>query len=93
MAALPFLEGGKNRGGTITATGVAQQVAAANDNRRFLTIQNTGFSDLWFDEVGNAAVAGSPSYRLCPGATAKIGTNLAVSIIGTAGGTFSATEG
>lgn len=88
------LPAGTDRGGTITAGGTAQQLAAANPSRTFLKGQNTSTGDLWINEVGGTAAAASPSYRIPAGATFAVNTSAAISIFGaTTGQTFSATEG
>lgn len=90
----PMLPAGTDRSGTIAAGGTAQQLAPANQNRRYLRGQNLSTGDLWLNEVGSAAAAASPSYRVPAGGTFGINTNQAVSIWGaTTGQAWSATEG
>jgi hypothetical protein len=57
-----------DRSGTITTGGTAQQLAAANTSRKYLLIQNTGNTDLWFNFT-TTAVQGQPSFKLSPGAS------------------------
>lgn len=90
-SALPI---GVNRGGSITAGGTAQVLAPANPSRAFLKGQNLSTADLWINEVGSAAAAAQPSYRIPAGSTFAVNTAQAVSIWGaTTGQAFSATEG
>lgn len=83
-----------DRSGTITLGGTAQVLSAADPSRRELTVQNISSGDLWINEVGGTAAAeGTGSYKLVSGATAKITSDLAISIIGaTTGQKFTATE-
>lgn len=83
-----------DRSGSITLGGTAQVLAAADSTRRELTVQNISSGDLWINEVGGtAAVDGTGSYKLPSNATAKITSDLAISIIGaTTGQKFTATE-
>ena len=86
-----------DRSGTIAAGGAAQQVAAANVNRKYLLIQNLSAADLWVN-FGAAAVASQPSVRLAPGAALVMRGDYvdtqAVSVVGaTAGQAFTAKEG
>lgn len=87
------------RGGSITAGGTAQQLAATNSSRRGFLIQNTSAGDLWINwSGGTAAVGSTTSYRL--GATtgayefpASYCSTAAISIIGaTTGQTWTAEE-
>ncbi len=57
-----------NRSGTITAGGTAQQLAPANENRRYLMVQNISDTDMWINDLGTAT-ADSPSIKIAPGAT------------------------
>lgn len=92
--AAALLTAGTSRSGTVTSGGTAQTLAAANASRRGLTGQNISAGDLWINENGGAAaVAGSDSWLVEPGATFRVSTNEAVSIIGaTTGQKFTATE-
>lgn len=89
------LPAGTDRSGSITAGGTAQQLAAANSSRTFLTGQNTSAGDLWINEIGGtAAVSTVGSYKVISGSSFRISTNRAISIIGaTTGQQFAATEG
>lgn len=62
-----------NRSGTITTGGAAQQLAAANANRRYLIVQNHSTGVLWL-EFGGTAVVGQPSLALSACAVANDGT-------------------
>jgi hypothetical protein len=86
-----------NRSGSIIAGSVAQQVAAAVAQRRYIIIQNVSAGDLWID-FGVAAVEDQPSIRLSAGATFVMeGSYIcgqSISIIGAAPGQkFTAKEG
>jgi hypothetical protein len=89
-----FLPTGTDRSGSITTGGTAQTLAALNNARRGLPIQNISSADLWINETGGTAAANAAgSFQLVPGATAYIDTRQAVSIIGaTTGQKFTATE-
>lgn len=88
------LPDGGDRSGTILAGGQAQTLAAANPARKVLTGQNLSTGDLWVNDLGVAASAGSPSRRVPPGGTFKANYANAVSIWGaTTGQAFSADEG
>jgi len=85
-----------DRSGTIAAGGTAQQLAAANANRKAYFIQNLSSTDLYISLVGTA-VQTQPSVRLSPGASAFASGNFvstqAISIIGaTTGQVFTAWE-
>lgn len=55
-----------DRSGTITLGGAAQQIAAANTDRRYLLVQNVSTTeDLWM-AVGATAVMAQPSILLGP---------------------------
>lgn len=88
------LTAGTNRSGSITTGGTAQQLAPANASRKMLSGQNISSADLWINEVGGtAAVDTAGSYRVAAGASFKVNTNQAVSVVGaTAGQKFTATE-
>ncbi len=85
---------GTAKGGTITAGGTAQSLAAANTARRSLQLQNRSTGDLWINETGGtAAINDSASYQVAAGGTFISSTNQALSIIGaTTGQAFTATE-
>lgn len=51
--------GPSNMSGTITTGGTAQQIAAANADRRGGWIQNNSTSDLWLNDLGTATIGGS----------------------------------
>jgi hypothetical protein len=89
-----FLPTGTDRSGSITTGGTAQTLAALNNARRGLTIQNISTADMWINETGGTAAANTAgSFQLTAGNTAYISTRQAVSIIGaTTGQKFSATE-
>lgn len=91
----PMLPAGAPRSGTIAAGGTAQQLAAANSNRRFLNGVNKSTGVLYLNEVGGTASASdADSFPVQGGGTFKISTNQAVSIWGaTTGQAWSATEG
>ena len=88
------LAAGTDRSGSITAGGTAQQLAAANTSRKSLTGQNISSGDLWINEIGGAAAVDTAgSFKIPSGATFKIGTSRAISIVGaTTGQKWSATE-
>lgn len=85
---------GTDRSGNIVAGGTAQQVAAANADRRSLTIQNISAGDLWVNEIGGTAtIDTSASWRVPAGSVFTASTNRAISIIGAVTGQkFTATE-
>lgn len=85
-----------NISGAITTGGTAQQIAAANANRKGYWIQNLSANDLWINTIGVATLA-SPSFKLVAGGyyESPIGGagNGAISIIGaTATQSFSGRE-
>ncbi|MGE7367919.1 hypothetical protein ACQKKX_02460 [Neorhizobium sp. NPDC001467] len=88
------LPAGTNRSGAITTGGTAQSLAPANAARKMLSGQNISAGDLWINEIGGAAaIDAAGSYKITAGASFKINTNQAVSIIGaTTGQKFTATE-
>ncbi len=94
LIALSTLPAGTDRSGSITAGGTAQQLAAANANRKSLTVQNISDADLWINEIGgSAAVDTTGSWKIPAGSAFSVSTNRAVSIIGaTTGKKFTATE-
>lgn len=94
-----------DKSGTIASGGTAQQLAAANSNRRYLLIQNLSTGVLWVSTTATAVV-GQPSIALkaCTAANDGTGGVLvyegsfiptgAVSIIGaTTSQAFAAREG
>ncbi len=85
---------GTAKGGTITAGGTAQSLAAANPTRRTFQLQNRSAGDLWINETGGTAIVGdSASYQVTAGGSFIGSTNQALSIIGaTTGQAFTATE-
>lgn len=54
-----------DRSGTITTGGTAQQAMAANATRKYLLIQNSSDTAMWFNFT-TTAVADSPSFYLSP---------------------------
>lgn len=57
-----------DRSGTLAAAAVAQQVAAAKSDRKYLLIQNVSTGDLWIN-FGVSAVQAQPSIKIAAGAT------------------------
>lgn len=88
------LPSGTDRSSSITLGGTAQALAAANAARRGLSGQNISTGDLWINEVGGTAAANTAgSYKVIPGASFRIETDQAISIVGaTTGQKFTATE-
>jgi hypothetical protein len=84
-----------NRSGTIATGGTAQQLMAANADRKGFTIQNLSTSDLWWSAAGTAA-PNQPSYKIAAGMTYEtpaLYPLTAVSIYGaTTGQAFSSRE-
>ena len=88
-AKAPALTAGTERTGT--STGAAQQVAAANANRRALLIQNT--SDTEMRVSLNGAASATKGYIIDPKGAFNVPTSGAVSLFCAATGkTFEATE-
>lgn len=87
-----FLTNGINLSGTIAAAATSQALAADNETRRYLFIQNISAADLWVNPFGAAAaVDGVGSFKIAPGAAFTVPTNDAVAIVGgTLGQKFSA---
>ena len=56
-----------DRSGSITAGGTAQTAAAANPARRYIVLQNTSDTVMWYN-FGVTAVASQPSFSLAAGA-------------------------
>ena len=86
-----------DRSGTITLGGTAQQLMAANPNRKGYFIQNNSAGVLWFNELGATAVQAAPSISIAAGALYQSpspgASALAISIIGaTTAQAFSARE-
>lgn len=83
--------------GTITTGGSAQQIFAANTDRRYLLIQNVSTANEWIN-FGTSATESEPSIQLVPGGSFEfdagfVDTEL-VSIIGaTTGQAFTAKQG
>lgn len=67
---MPYVLGGEltDRSGSITAGGTSQEVAATNENRSYLLIQNVSSGDIWVD-FDTPAVADQPSIKLIPNAS------------------------
>lgn len=63
-----------DRSGSITAGGTSQQVAAANEGRFYLLIQNISSGDLWVN-LGVAAVQDSPSLKLLAGSSVEFSSS------------------
>ncbi len=76
----------------------AQEVMASNEARSGFFFQNcsTDGNDMWINELGDAATAASPCIRIVAGGVwSSLGypvTVNAISVIGTAGDTFTARE-
>lgn len=88
--AVPLTQG-TNRSGTITAGGTAQQLAAANNNRRTLNIQNRSDDVLIINEHG--AASETAGFELAAKAGISIQSRNAVSVFGaTTGQRWAATE-
>lgn len=82
---------GTNRSGTVTAGGTAQQLAAVNNNRKSLVIQNRSDAVLIVNEHG--AASETAGFELAPKAGISIQSRNAVSVFGsTTGQRWSATE-
>ncbi len=86
-----------NRSGTLAANNTAQQVMAANLNRKYLLVQNVSAIALWIN-FNTDANADQPSIKLvADGSFVMEGSAIvtdSVSIIGsTAGSSFTAKEG
>lgn len=85
-------------GGTITAGGTQQTLAAANTSRKLLVVQNPSNApsgeSLFIAVAGNATVNGAGNYaELVPGGSCTVYGTSAVSIIGaTTAHRFIATE-
>jgi len=59
-----------DRSGTITSGGTAQTAAASNPPRRYLMLQNTSDTKMWYN-LGVTAVASQPSFSLAAGASVQ----------------------
>ena len=87
-----------DRSGTITAGGTAQQLAAANTNRRYLLIQNEHATEtLWFNFT-TTATAAEPSFQIPAGGSfvmeaGYISTEAVSVIAATTGHPWTAKEG
>lgn len=88
------LTAGTDRSGSITLAGTAQSLAAANNYRSGLLVQNISAADLWINQIGGtAAVDTAGSFKVAAGAFFEVRTDRAVSIVGgTTGQKFSAIE-
>jgi len=87
-----FLYQGVSRGGSITAGGTPQTVAAANKSRRGITFQNTSDTDMWLTETGETPAVGT-GFKITAGASAEVTTNQIIKVYCvTTGKTFAATE-
>ncbi len=86
------LPAGTDRSGTANTT--ASTLAPANTARRGLEIQNVGANNIGVNEIGGTAAIGSPgTYTLAAGASMRIRTNRAISVIAATGATaYTATE-
>lgn len=70
--------------GTVTATGVSEEILAAEPTRTYLFVQNVGDDDLWLN-FDDDAVEGPGGIRLTPGASVEYVTRVpaqAVNILG-----------
>jgi hypothetical protein len=78
-------------------TGASQLAVAANANRVFLEIENTGTANIGVNYCGGtAAIGGTGTFTLWPGGSTRYEYRCpqnAVYLIGTAGETVSITEG
>lgn len=84
---------GVDRSGTVTAAGVAQELAPQNDSRRGLTGQNISGADLWLSETGPAEAGEPGSFQIGAGASFEVVSANAVSIVGdVAGSAWTAVE-
>lgn len=87
---MSFLEAGYDRGG-VTVAG-AKDVAAANENRRGLTFQNTSDTEMRLTETGVNATAAT-GYKVASGQAVNVSTNMRVSVYcAVAGKTYATTE-
>lgn len=86
------LTGGVNRSGTAATS--SGSLAAANPNRRGLTIQNIGANNIGVNEFGGAAAIGTAgTYTVVPGGSVSISTTNQVNVIAATGATpYTATE-
>lgn len=94
MTIIVYGENWTNRSGTITTGNTAQQVAAANANRKGFWFQNVSDTDMWISELGSA-VATQPAIKIPAGAMYEfpVVPGTAISVICTASGkAFSARE-
>lgn len=87
-----FRPAGTDRSASATTT--STQLAAANTARRGLEIQNIGANNVGINEFGNTAAIGTAgTYTLAPGASMRVRTNRAVTMIAaTATTALTATE-
>lgn len=82
--------------GTILVGGVSQQIAAVNEGRMYLLIQNLSSDNLWVN-FGIPAVQNQPSIRLSAGSSIEFNRNVvptsSINIVGpTAGQAFTAKQ-
>lgn len=89
------LESPVDKSNSITVTGQAQVLAAANAVRSGFIVQNVSSHVMWVNDLADAA-AGAGSYQLSPGAVFPppgwpMSTHT-VSVLGTAGDAFTARE-
>ena len=56
-----------DRSGVITLGGTAQVLMPASANRDYWRVQNGSHGELWWNDVGTAAIGQPGSYRLGPG--------------------------
>lgn len=88
-------EAALDHSGTVAATGVSQELLAANTFRSGWLIQNKGANPMYVNELG-AATAGAGSFAVAPGASFPplgfpIGTG-AIAVLGTAAEVFTCRE-
>lgn len=87
-----LLPAGTDRSGAAATS--SGPLAAANANRRSLSIQNVGANNIGVNEFGGTAAIGSAgTYTLVPNATMTVRTNRAITVIAATGATaYTATE-
>jgi len=56
-----------DRSGSITVGGTAQSLMPTNASRDYWRVQNGSHGELWWNDIGTAAVGQPGSYRLGPG--------------------------
>lgn len=86
------LPAGTDRSGTVGTA--SAQLAAANTSRRGLNIQNVSANTIGINEMGGAAVIGSPgTYTLAAGSSINVRTNRQINVIASAAASaYTATE-